>query len=327
MDVRATRHGVPAGVLWGAIGVTAWAAITILIGGGSAHADEQDDSPLSPLTSLVGDTVKAVTAPVAPVVQQVVAPVVTKVVAPVQQVAPAVVATVSNTVAKVPVVGPATAPVVHTVTETTQQIVKPVTAVLQNNPVSQITTPVLDAVAALPVIGSLVDDLGVPTVVRDVVGIVDDTTALIGGVTDAVVPPVLEGLDPTTPAPTTPAVDGPLADPGTAAGQGLAYTSSVSLSGVADAEASRTATTAVTAGSPASASAVGDSAPVAPPIPFNGTSLPSSSSAGSGGGVGPAPAGPSDTGIPAPPAVEQVFGASDDVLPTSPIADTDVSPD
>ena len=78
MDVRATRRGTPAVVFWGGIGVLAWATLTVLLSGGSAHADDQEDGPLDGLTSLVGNTVSAVTAPVAPIVTEVVAPAVTQ---------------------------------------------------------------------------------------------------------------------------------------------------------------------------------------------------------------------------------------------------------
>jgi hypothetical protein len=199
VDARATRRGVPAVVLWGAVGALAWAALTVLLSSGSAHADDQEKGPLDGLTSLVADTVSAVTAPVAPVVDQVVAPVVTQVVAPVQQAVPAVVQTVSQTIAKTPVVGPVTAPVVHTVTETVGGVVAPVTDLLADSPVSQITDPVLETVSHLPIVGGLVADIGVIDAVSEVVGVVDDTTALLGGVTDNTVPPVLEALDPTTP--------------------------------------------------------------------------------------------------------------------------------
>ncbi|MFK3677418.1 hypothetical protein ACI2IP_06785 [Microbacterium sp. NPDC090218] len=331
MDVRATRRGIPAAVLWGAVGVLAWATLTVLLGGGSAHADDQDEGPLDGLTSLVGDTVSAVTAPVTPVVTNVVAPVVTKVVAPVQQSVPAVVETVTQTVAATPVVGPATAPVVHAVTETAQEVVAPVTAALANSPVSQLTDPVLDAVAGIPVVGGLVTDLGVITAVDDVVGVVDDTTALLGDVANATVPPVLEALDPTTPDPepgsgavSEPAVPAPGAltvavTDGTAVSPAFSTfsTSASELSGALSASDDSAPTGDDTTPAPAG------TPPGSPP----GAPVPASSSAGSGGGAGAAHARLSDANSSPLRAGERTPGASDDVLPSSPVADTDVSPD
>ncbi|EDV5156916.1 hypothetical protein XS42_004591, partial [Salmonella enterica subsp. enterica] len=45
VDTRATRRGVPAVALWGGFGALAWAALTVLTGGGSAQADEQPNGP------------------------------------------------------------------------------------------------------------------------------------------------------------------------------------------------------------------------------------------------------------------------------------------
>ncbi|WP_231481875.1 MULTISPECIES: hypothetical protein [unclassified Microbacterium] len=334
MDVPATRRGVPAVVLWGAVGALAWATLTLFFGGGSAHADEQQDGPLDGLTSIVSETVSAVTAPVTPVVTKVVAPVVTKVVAPVQQAVPAVVETVTNTVAKTPVVGPATAPVVHAVTETVDAVVEPVTEVLTDSPVAQITDPILDTVAGVPVVGGLVTDLGVVTAVRDVVGVVDDTTALLGDVTNGTVPPVLEALDPTNPDPTpgTGVVDPPVSPTTVAAVSATQVTSSPILgaSVAASARASAVSFSVADLVSHESAPATEDTATAPAGAPSGsppGTPVPASSSAGPGGGSSPAHARLSDVD-PAPlRAGERTSGAADDVLPSSPVADTDVSPD
>lgn len=333
MNAQATRRGVPAAVLWGGVGAVAWAAITILTGGSSAHADEQSDAPLldsvsslvSQTVSTVGNTVTAVTQPVvtqavAPVVTEVVAPVVTHVAAPVQQVAPAVVETVTETVAAVPVVGPATAPVVETVTDTAQAAVAPVTDLLQDAPVSQIVRPVQDAVSALPIVGSLVDGLGVNTLLTDVVGVVDETTAVVGGVVENTLPPVLVALDPGS---------------GIAADRPESAASAVSSSHARGTRAPAYAT----AGNPAIAAVEPVATPAAPatsapasdeenaPSPSHGGSPAIPASAGSGGASGLSHARLSDVGYPALRAVERTPGAPDDVLPTSLVADTDVSPD
>ncbi|KNY04831.1 hypothetical protein [Microbacterium sp. GCS4] len=330
MNAQATRRGVPAVVLWGGLGALAWAAITALTGGSSAQADEQSDPSLlggvsslvSETVTAVGDTVTAVTQPVvtevvAPVVTEVVAPVVTQVVAPVQQAAPAVVETVSDTVAEVPVVGPAAAPVVEAVADTAQGVVDPVTDLLQEAPVSQIVTPVQDAVAALPLVGTLIDRLGVNTLLTSVVGVLDDTTALVGGVVEGTVPPVLEALAPSRPG----AVEDDVA--------AIAAPSSVMTATTPPASAQGTAAPTVRPASPAASPAM--SAPSAgegPTLPASGGSPAAPvSSVGSGGASVLSHARTSDVGFSPLRAVERTPGASDDVLPTSLVADTDVSPD
>lgn len=335
VDVRATRRGVPAVVLWSGIGVLAWATLTVLLGGGSAHADEQEDGPLDGLTSLVGDTLSAVTTPVTPIVTQVVAPVVTQVVAPVQQAVPAVVEAVTQPIVEAPVVGPVAAPVVHTVTETAAAVVEPVTDVLANGPVSQLTDPLLDAVSGIPVVGGLVDDLGVISAVDDVVGVVDDTTALLGNVTNETVPPVLEALDPTLTAPGEGA--GSVAEPAVPvttidATENAAATPPMSSTALPSAASPHSGTVET----PAHAARLVDETSPAPTTPAPpgpppgcppGAAVPASSSAGSGGGNSAAHARLSDA-TPSPlRAGERTSGASDDVLPSSPVADTDVSPD
>jgi hypothetical protein len=338
VNTQATRRGVPAVALWGGLGALAWAALTVLTGGGSAHADEQHDSPLldgvtslvSNTVSTVGDTVTAVTAPLTPVVTQVVAPVVTQVVAPVQQAAPVVVETGTSTVAEVPVVGPATAPVVAAVTDTAQAVVEPVTDLLQDAPVSQIVQPIQDAVATLPIVGSLLQDLGVITLLDNVVGIVDDTTSLVGGVVDQTVPPVLEALDPTTPAVT------PIDLVPDASTSAPALTADSAVSDVSEPAIPATTSSVVRAFPLAQATSALDEPATTSPAsedpasPFSG--LPGapaapSSSAASGGGSAVSHARLSDVNLTPLRAWERTSGASDDVLPTSLIADTDVSPD
>jgi hypothetical protein len=238
---------------------------------------------------------------------------------------------VTQTVAATPVVGPATAPVVHAVTETAQQVVAPVTAALTNSPVSQLTDPILDAVAGVPVVGDLVTDLGVITAVDDVVGVVDDTTALLGGVTDATVPPVLEALDPTTPDPEP--GSGGVAEPPVpvtaAVAAGVTHASAIPPQSASSSTSGHTLSVALSAAD--GSAATGDdstTAPAgAPPGSLPGTPVPASSSAGSGAGAGAAHARLSDVDSSPLRAGERTSGASDDVLPSSPVADTDVSPD
>lgn len=331
MDVRATRRGTPAVVFWGGIGVLAWATLTVLLSGGTAHADDQEDGPLDGLTSLVSNTVSAVTAPVAPIVTEVVAPVVTQVVAPVQQAVPAVVTTVTAPVVNAPVVGPAVAPVVHAVTETTTAVVAPVTDVLTGAPVSQITDPILDTVSGIPVVGGLASDLGLISAVDDVVGVVDDTTALLGNVTSETIPPVLEALDPTSPEPG----EGPasITEPAVTTTPTVISAEDIATMPPATSTALPPAGSSHPSALPAANGATGagddttrvptDPPPSSPP----GSTVPASSSAGPGGGSGASPARLSDANSSPLRAGERTSGASDDELPSSPVADTDVSPD
>lgn len=341
MNAQATRRGLPAVALWGGLGALAWATITVLTGGSSAHADEETDAPLlggvtsvvSQTVSTVGDTVTAVTKPVVtqvvkPVVTQVVAPVVTQVVAPVQQAAPPIVEHVTETVTEVPVVGPVAAPVVTAVTDTTQAVVRPVTDLLQDAPASQVVEPVRDAVSALPVVGHVIDELGVTTLLDDLTGVVDASTDIVGGIVDETVPPVLGALDPATPGSASPLPTPDSARPSSAWSARNDMVTSASarpaISDPADA-ASDSAPAALLAAPATSAPATdGEGTPAAPPV--DAPAVPSSSAA-SGGASALSHARLSDVGIPAFRAVERTPGAPDDVLPTSLVADTDVSPD
>lgn len=341
MNARATRRGIPAAVKWGSLVALAWATLAVLTGGGSAHADEQSDGPLDGLTSIVGDTVSAVTTPVvtqvvapvvthvaAPVVTHVAAPVVHAVAAPVQQAAPAVVSTVTHTVASVPVVGTVATPVVQAVSHTAQDAVAPVTDLLTDAPVAQITDPILDAVTGLPIVGGLVDDLGARDLVDDVVGVVDDAVGVIGGVAEETVPPILEGLDPVLPGaggpdePGAPSTGIPAPFVSTSA-SGASGAPGVSDSGGFPALSTQPVAPADTSTVVNGERGASESGQGTPP----GSPVAPTSSAGSSGGLNSAHARLGDAVAPPLSAWERAAGASDDALPASPVADTDVSPD
>ena len=341
MNTQATRRGLPAVALWGGLGALAWATITVLTGGSSAHADEATDAPLlggvtsavSQTVSSVGDTVTAVTKPVVtqvvkPVVTQVVAPVVTQVVAPVQQAAPPIVEHLSENVTKVPVVGPVAAPVVTAVTDAAQAVVEPVTDLLQDAPASQVVTPVRDAVSALPVVGHVIDELGVTTLLDDLTGVVDASTDVIGVVVDETVPPVLGALDPAAPGGASPLPTPDSARPSADQTSGGAPGTSASARPAA-ARSGGVGSDSVPVAPPAAPATTvpatdGEGTPAAPPA---GAPTVPSSSATSGGASALSHARLGEVGIPAFRAVERAPGAPDDVLPTSLVADTDVSPD
>lgn len=341
MTARTARRRLSAGVLWGGFGVLAWAAFTLFAGGSTAHADEQNDSALGELLSGVTQTV---TTPVSSVVTEVVSPVVTSVVAPVQQVAPAATAVVSQVVQHVPVVGPAAASVVQTATDTVESITTPVTDLLQNDPLNQIADPVLDVVSDVPIVGDVVEDLGLPGVVDDTLGLADDVIDVVGGVVGDTVPPVLGGLDPSTPAgpgspvpPPTPApapVIGAETDGGPGAVQSAlpvplrasaappefpAVTPPVRHAHAAPSGASLTA--AAPALTDGAAPTAGDSPTH---LPSGSPATQSSSPSGAGAFTS---AGVVDGGAPALHAGALSSSDAGDGPPSSPLADTDVSPD
>ena len=361
MNAQATRRGLPAVALWGGVGAIAWAAITILTGGSSASADDgSNDSLLDRVSSImsetvssVEDTVTSVTSPVVapvepvvtevvqpvvtqvvqPVVTEVVEPVVTHVVEPVQQVAPPVVEHVAETIAQVPVVGPATSPIVDAATDTAGAVITPVTDLLDGSPVAEIVAPVQDLIAELPIVGDLVDDLGVPPVIDDVVGVIDATTPSVGTVVENTLPPVLEAITPARPGSSGSDPDpgpigtaplgtvSPLADEPT---RGHFSTSAVRQPVIPSAGSDLPPTVSVAASEVNEPAADVEESPSAPPA---GAPSAPTSSAGSSGASSFTPARLSDAGVSAFRTVERTSGASDDVLPTSLVADTDVSPD
>lgn len=361
MNAQATRRGLPAVALWGGVGAIAWATITILTGGSSASADDgSNDSLLDGVSSIVSetvssveDTVTSVTSPIVapvepvvtevvqpvvtqvvqPVVTEVVEPVVTHVVEPVQQVAPPVVEHVAETIAQVPVVGPAASPIVDAATDTAGAVITPVTDLLDGSPVAEIVAPVQDLIAELPIVGELVDDLGVPPVIDDVVGVIDATTPSVGTVVENTLPPVLEAITPARPGSSGSDPDpgpigtaplgtvSPLADEPT---RGHFSTSASHQPVILSAGSDLPPTVSVAASEVNEPAADLEESPSAPPA---GAPSAPTSSAGSSGASSFAPARLSDAGVSAFRTVERTCGASDDVLPTSLVADTDVSPD
>lgn len=361
MNAQATRRGLPAVALWGGVGAIAWATITILTGGSSASADDgSNDSLLDGVSSIVSetvssveDTVTSVTSPIVapvepvvtevvqpvvtqvvePVVTEVVEPVVTHVVEPVQQVAPPVVEHVAETIAQVPVVGPAASPIIDAATDTTGAVITPVTDLLDGSPVAEIVAPVQDLITELPIVGELVDDLGVPPVIDDVVGVIDATTPTVGTVVENTLPPVLEAITPARPGSSGSDPDpgpigtaplgtvSPLADGPT---RGHFSTSAVRQPVIPSAGSDLPPTVSVAASEVHEPAADVEESPSAPPA---GAPSAPTSSAGSSGASSFTPARLSDAGVSAFRTVERTCGASDDVLPTSLVADTDVSPD
>ncbi|UYO97102.1 hypothetical protein OED01_16105 [Microbacterium sp. M28] len=382
MTSAVVRPRISRAVLWGAFGILAWAGFTLLAGGGSAQASEDDpDAPTGPLTALVttttekvATTVTQVTAPVVtaiapvttavqpvtrpavevvkPVVTQVVAPVVTDVVKPVvtdvvQPVVPAATAPVTatvppalesatDTVADAPVVGDVAAPVLETVSDAVADVSGPIIGLFDDEPVSRIVDPLVDTITGLPIVGDIIVDSGVGSVVDSTTAIVDETTATIGNALDGSAQGVVDGLDPTTPAgpgtrPGLPTVAGP--DSALALFAPVAGVAAPMLTSHAPSDGARSvaseqlsALAAPTAGAHAVASGGSDGVPASDsPISPQGSTP--TSSAGHGGGSPTDGARVSDASDGPHRAWMLTTADPDDDVPSSPVADTDVSPD
>ena len=337
----AESHRIPYGVVWGSFGVLAWAAFSILTGGGSAHADDESVSPLGELAGVVSSTLDDTVAPVVePVVVEVVAPVVQKVVAPVvKPVAQKVVSPVTQTVvAPVAKTVPVVDAIAPAVSDTATAVVAPVTDVLQESPLSQVTAPVFSAVAEVPVVGKVLDDLGVTTGVTAIVDAVDATTGLLGDALDDTVAPIVEGLDPTSRNPIsalapTPTVDGAPGDvpidldpsPAVVADEGIIP--SRAGNALATDGLHFNAVHAATASADPGADAT--SVPTTPAMAAHAppaSTAPTSSAANGGGSMGDGAQFRSHQFDPLH-SWTRMHEAPDDELPSSPVADADVSPD
>ncbi|MBY6061774.1 hypothetical protein [Microbacterium esteraromaticum] len=331
MSVEASRRRVPAVILWGGLVVLAWAALTVLVGGGDAHADDDDSTPLSGLSSLVTTTVTEV---VDPVVEKA-AEAVTTVTEPVLESTQQVVEKAARTVASVPVVGSTASDALGTVSQTVSSATDAVTDVVSDAPVSSVVRPVTDTVREVPVVGEVLDELGATDLLDDSAGAVDGVVDNLAPVVDGTVPPVVDALDPQRPTAPTPDVGEPTLPTGpdavlpddTTADANADATPAIALP---TNDAHRTPWSGgphpVLSSGDAAASASGIEHPNETSAPPPGL-VPASSAAGPGGSAGGAhPAVHHsashlhDSGVSAGP-------PADSVLPPAPVGDTDVSPD
>ncbi|WP_313357480.1 hypothetical protein [Microbacterium sp.] len=334
MKVETTGGRRSAVYLWGALFVLAWALLSAVFAGGEARADDEAPTPLSGLTSLVGDTLGGGVAPVAKAATTTVE----HVAAPVVPVVEQVVAKTTTTVASVPVVGAPTAHVIAQTGETVSNVTQTVEDVAASTPVSSIVTPVTDAVSGVPVLGTVLDGLGATDLVDELATGVDEVLDIVPPVIDSTVTPVVDGLQPSIPGSDDaglPELDRPLDDDAVTPG----------VDSAAEPAAEIEAVTAVTHTAQPAASAlpvvshdndwtppdagVQQSAPSGD-LPGAPASAPAASPASAAGSGGPASGATSDrpssarvdidassrTGIPA-----------DAALPASPAGGTDVSPD
>lgn len=340
--VAAPRR-ILSGIAWVAFGVLAWATFTVLIGGTAAHADDEPETPLSPLTSLVGSTVHDVSSLATPLVTEVVAPVVETVAPVVQQAAPQVVESAVETIESAPVVGDSVQPVLDSVapvaTETVEAVTSPLTDALQHAPVATITEPVLQTISGVAggSVGELLTDLGITGAVREIVRVVDATTDLIGGAVDSTVPPVLGALNPpaASEVPDTAAVpEAPIHADGSDAPAPVRVDDAV-VRTASEAVASRISARLFEQlrAAASDATALAELATAAPTRPYDNHQAPPAGpstplpSTGSGSGSHSDAARLADSAADPLRAWKRTLGAPDDALPSSPVADADVSPD
>ncbi|GAA1949737.1 hypothetical protein [Microbacterium aquimaris] len=178
-----------------------WAAAAILLHTPSAGAAEDDDAGLlGAATSVVEGATGAVddvAGATLDTAATVVAPVVETVTEPVAKQAPAPVAAVVEAVPEV--VAPVVETVTQTVTTTTDvvengagAVAETVETVVSSGPVSSVTTPVVELVSEVPIVGDVAEGLGVGEAITDTAAVIDTTvgTVLVGDTTDPA-PPVV----------------------------------------------------------------------------------------------------------------------------------------
>ncbi|WP_423494421.1 hypothetical protein IM711_01285 [Microbacterium esteraromaticum] len=332
MSVEASRSRVPAVILWGGLVVLAWAALTVLVGGGDAHADDDDSTPLSGLSSLVTGAVTEVVDPVVAKAAEAVVAVTEPVVESAQQ----VVTKTAKTVASVPVVGSTASDALGTVGQTVSSTTDAVTDVVSDAPVSSVVRPVTDTVREVPVVGEVLDGLGATDLLDDSAGAVDGVVDNLAPVVDGTVPPVVDALDPQHPTGPTPDVG----EPALPTGPDAVLPDDTTADATADATPAITLPTTDTHRTPwsggpnprgSSSDATTTTAadiehPKQTSAPPPGL-VPASAAVGTGGSAGGGHAAVHlsashlhDSGVSSGP-------PADSALPPSPIGDTDVSPD
>lgn len=317
-----------------------WAGISVLTSTSSAHADDDDRGGLIGLvggvsgaaSDLVGATTGAVgdiLPPVAPVTDAA------------SQTVSTVTTTVSDTVAYVPDVVPELQPVVEPVVT---EIVQPVVTEIVQPVVTDVVQPVVDGVGGIvepvPVVSDVVGAIDLPSVVGVVSDVVGAVPGVVGSVDDTVGTVIgtpghpTSGGVPSVPIPGTDQVSEPGASPHPT--QEAATAALVAaLAATVDARHASVAGAGGAAFATPSAAAPARSLDLfgAPPLP--GHSVPWESSAPSGSSSSGASSGSlsfalgwvgsSAWSASAGSAVAPRDG--DDDLPSSPVFDTDISPD
>lgn len=327
MKTGISRRRAPWALLWGALVILGWAVLSSLLGGGTAHAaDAPDDAPSS-LLSKLSSQVKATTTAVSDLIDDAVQPVADKATDAVQTVAETVTSPVEKAVAVVP--APVRAPVTEAVTASREVVttaVEPVVAVVRDAPVARVLKPVTDAVAELPVVGEVIDSLGVPEFIERTGDTVDDVLDIADPVVAVVLPPAVDPGQPGSHvgqpgAVTDAASTAPEFAPTNAAADRDAFPLSALVTGWHGITPDRdgvpvTPSVAARDESPAS------SPPGAPEDPASPTT-----SAGPSGSSSGVPANADESSDLHPDSWTANGTCSNTVLPPSPAGSTDVSPD
>lgn len=303
-----------------------WAGVSVLTSTTSAHADDDDRGGLIGLvggvTGAASELVDATTGAVGDIL-----PPVAPVTDAASQTVSTVTTTVSDTVAYVPDVVPELQPVVEPVVT---EIVQPV--------VTDVVQPIVDGVGTLvapvPVVSDVVGAIDLPTVVGAVPGVIGSVDDTVGSVIGTPGHPTSGGVVPSVPLPGTDSVAPPSTNPLTT--QDAATAALVAaLTATADA---RHATVAGAGGAafvtPSAVAPVSSLALLgAPPLP--GHSAPWESSAPSGSSSSGSSSGSlsftlgwvESSAWPASAGSAIAPRDGDDDLPSSPVFDTDISPD
>jgi hypothetical protein len=326
-----------ASLLGGACLALGWAALSVILGSSAAHAD--DGSGLldgaagllsdtgSSAVSVVDSTLRAATGidPAAPTAEPDAAPVATNLVGS----AASAIAETAQPVADVVPPDPAASPsegvadTVGIVAHDVPDALASVSTGLGSGELAAVTTPVVDVVTALPVVGDVIAPLGVGSAIGGLVGTIDDLTGSLAPIVG-----IDPGTGPTHSPAASPPSSGPVAvaaDPSVAGsappGAASRWQSGRGSSIMALPRAALLSTADSPPGSPKGPDPVLP-APWAAPV---GTG--SSPSAGAAAGA-PAwfAACPASFVFPSP-ADAPTGAADDDALPPSPVFPTDVSPD
>lgn len=326
-----SRLLAPSALLWGALVVLGWAALSAFFGGAAAHA--ADDSPAEPstITSVLTAQVKAATNAVSDTLDAVAQPLtevatetIDDVVVPLSDPVVRAVSKATDGVGAAPEVGAPAQETASSVQEVTSSVLEPVITAVRDEPLTHAIQHVVDAVAALPLAGPALDDLGVLDLVQRTAGTVDDVVAVTG--------PVLAVTDPVLSV-SPPSPDGPADGPVSAAIPVVAPTD-VSVTGSAGPDAVPTpAPSSIDHPDPGppfpetKTDAAGPDTPASGPPGSPGAPASPTSAAGAGGSAAGVPA---DAHAPSS-LHDDCFTTRESVpdspLPPSPAGSTDVSPD
>ncbi|MGR0218304.1 hypothetical protein [Agromyces sp. ZXT2-6] len=321
----------------------AWVVVSLVSGPSSASAEEDPNGLLGTVGTAVGvldavadevvEPVVAVVTPVADAVESVEA-VAPAPVQPVVETAPVVVDTVTDAANGTLDLADSGA------TEVVTELAAAVSDLAEGSPVDSISDPIIGVVdevaGTLPVVGPVLGDDTLGGLLGPVVGAVDGTLGIVvgdfGPLPDGGILPSLPDLGVVPSGPGTAGPDDPATGPGDALPAGSAVAPGMGATSV-DIDASRFADRMSDARPPGTAAPIGAVAPT-PGASGDGSGTPLGTSAPAGGsasaGAGAGGVAGSDTAFAAhdlDALASLVLHAVDDALPSSPVFDTDTTPD